>query len=185
MNSSAPTARGGRADLLGGRVRAAEGDVLADRAAEQERLLGHDPHLRAQRGAVTLAQVVPVDAARAPRGRVVEARDELGAGRLAGAGRADQRDRLARRDAQRHVVERGRAVAVGEGHAVEHDLAAQPRAARSRPARRPGRAPRRAARRSCPARPSPTGRSCRAGRAAGSGRRSCSARPGRRRARRS
>ena len=131
-----------------------------------------------------VAQVVAVDQ-HAPGGRVVEARDELGQRRLAGAGGADQRDGLPGRHAQRHVVQRVRAVAVGEGHAVEHDLAAQARQVDARPARRPGRAPRRAARRSCPAPPSPTGRSCRAGRAAGSGRRSCSARPGRRRARRS
>ena len=39
MNSSAPTARGGRAHLLVGRVGPPEGDVLADRAAEQEALL--------------------------------------------------------------------------------------------------------------------------------------------------
>ena len=34
--------------LLGRGIRAAEGDVVADRAAEQERLLGHDAHLGAQ-----------------------------------------------------------------------------------------------------------------------------------------
>ena len=49
MNSHAPTARAARLDLLGGRVRAAERDVVADRPAEQERLLRDDPHLRAQR----------------------------------------------------------------------------------------------------------------------------------------
>ena len=73
-----------------------------------------------------VAQVVAVDADRAG-GRVVEAGDELRQRRLAGAGRADERDGLARRDRERHVVERGRRVAVGEGHAVEDDLAAQPR----------------------------------------------------------
>ena len=36
--------------LVLGRVGPPEGDVLADRPAEQERLLRHDPHLRAQRG---------------------------------------------------------------------------------------------------------------------------------------
>ena len=60
--------RAGRgADLVVGRVRAAERDVLADRAAEQERLLGHDPHLRAQRLGGDVAQVVAVDQHRARR----------------------------------------------------------------------------------------------------------------------
>ena len=53
--------RRGIADLALVGVGSAEGDVLADGAAEQERLLGHDPHLRAQRVAGDLAQVVPVD----------------------------------------------------------------------------------------------------------------------------
>ena len=50
MNSSAPTARAAARDLL---VASASGRPKAmlsrDRAAEQERLLRHDPHLRAQR----------------------------------------------------------------------------------------------------------------------------------------
>src|SRR4051812_15597898 len=50
-----------RRDVLGRRVGAPERDVLADRAAEQERLLRHDAHLRAQRGGSHVAQVVPVD----------------------------------------------------------------------------------------------------------------------------
>ena len=75
-----------------------------------------------------VAQVVPVDQD-AAGGRVVEARDELGERRLAGAGRADQRDGLARRDAQVDVAQRVRSpsAAVGERHVVEVDLAAQRR----------------------------------------------------------
>ena len=167
-------------DLLRRGVDAAERDVVADRAAEQERLLGHDPHLRAQRGRRHVAQVVAVDED-AAGGRVVEARDELGQRRLAGAGRADQRDRLAGRHGQVDVAQR-LALAVGEDDVIERDLAAQPRQLVRR--RRRGRAPGRAARRSCRARPCRPGRSCRAARAAGSGRRSCSARRRRRPARR-
>jgi hypothetical protein len=86
-----PRARGLDLGLVG--VRAAEGDVVGDRAAEQERLLGHDPHLRAQRVRRHVAQVVAVDE-HAPVGWVVEARDELGEGRLARARGADERHRL-------------------------------------------------------------------------------------------
>ncbi len=46
---------------------------------------------------VTCAHVVAVDAHRAG-GHVVEARDQVGDRRLAGAGLADERDRLARLD---------------------------------------------------------------------------------------
>ncbi len=101
MNSHAPTARARGLEL---RRRVASGpaerDVLADRPAEQERLLRDDPHLRAQRRARHVAQVVAVDE-HPPLGRVVEARDELGERRLAGAGRADERDGLRRRDVER------------------------------------------------------------------------------------
>ena len=96
--------RGG-ADLLARRVGPAEGDVLGDRAAEQKALLRDDAELAAQRRLRDVAQVVAVDEHRAAR-RVVEARDELGDRRLAGAGRADERDGLARRDLQREVLQR-------------------------------------------------------------------------------
>ena len=113
----------GRLDLLLRRVRAAEGDVVADRAAEQERLLRHDrPSASAASAAVTVAQVVAVDQ-HAPRRRVVEARHQLGHRRLARARRADERDGLSRRDVQVHVAE-GLAGPVRERHVVELDLAA-------------------------------------------------------------
>jgi hypothetical protein len=97
--------RGGGADLLVLGVGAAEGDVLAHGAREQERLLRHDPHLRAQRVAGDLAQVVPVDE-HAPAGGVVEAGDELGHRRLARAGGAHERDVSPGRDVQVDVLER-------------------------------------------------------------------------------
>ncbi len=50
MNSWAPTARAASSIVLGGRVVVgAEGDVVADRAREQEALLRDDPELGAQR----------------------------------------------------------------------------------------------------------------------------------------
>ena len=84
-------------------VRAAEGDVLGDRAAEQEALLGDDPEPAAQRVRVELADVDAVDQD-PPALRVVEAGDQLRQRRLAGAGLADQRDRLAGQDPQVDVA---------------------------------------------------------------------------------
>ena len=115
----------GRLDLRGRRARPPERDVLADRAAEQERLLRHDPHLRAQRVHRDVAEVEAVDQ-HAALGRVVEARDELGERRLAGAGGADQRDGLARRHVQVRVDQRGVGgiAVVRERHVLEVDLPA-------------------------------------------------------------
>ena len=54
-------------DLGVGRVGPGEGDVVADRAGEEERLLGHDAELAAQRVERHVADVVPVDRAPARR----------------------------------------------------------------------------------------------------------------------
>ena len=118
---------GGGAHLVVRRVRAPEGDVVADRAAEQEALLGDDPELAAQRRLRDRAQVVAVDEHGAV-GRVVEARDELGDRRLACAGRADERDGLAGRHGQRDVTHGVGAVllaAIAKAHVAQLDLAAQ------------------------------------------------------------
>ena len=111
-----------RLDLGRRGVRPAEGDVLPDRAAEQERLLRHDAHLRAQRPHGDVAQVVAVDQ-HAALGRVVEARDQLRERRLAGAGLADQRHGLPGRHVQVDVGQ-GVAGAVGERDVLEGDVAA-------------------------------------------------------------
>ena len=63
----------------------------------RKRLLGHDPHLRAQRRRRAPSRRSWPSTSTRPLGRVVEARDELGERRLAGAGRAHERDGLARR----------------------------------------------------------------------------------------
>ena len=85
----------------------AVGDVLADRALEEHRLLRHDGHEPAERAQVELLHVDAVEQ-HPPAGRPQEAEHEVEERRLAGARRADERDRLARPDLERHVVERRR-----------------------------------------------------------------------------
>ncbi len=85
---------GGRDDLLLGGVLAAVGDVLADRAAEQPGVLQHHAEGPAQVVAGHLAGVDAVDGD-APAVDLVEAHQQVDERRLAGAGRADDRDRLA------------------------------------------------------------------------------------------
>ncbi len=101
---------GGSPDLLARRVRPAVGDVLGDPGREQERLFEHHPHRGPQ---VHQRQLPDVDAAdRHPAAsRIVEAGEQQRDRRLAGAGCADQRDRLARSDVQ---VETGQHRLVGE-----------------------------------------------------------------------
>ena len=111
MKSSAPTARAASRISSSEASGPAEGDVLAHGAAEQEALLGHDPHLRAQRVRRHERRSWPSTSTRA-LGGVVEAGHELGERRLAGAGLADQRDRLAGRDREVDVAQRPRAVLV-------------------------------------------------------------------------
>ena len=103
-----------------GRFRATEGDVVGDGAGEQERLLRHDAELAAQRRERDVAHVVAVDADRT-RGDVVEAGDELGDGRLPGAGRADERHGLTGGDLDRDVVQHRNLGLVGEADVVERD----------------------------------------------------------------
>ena len=75
--------------LVVARRRPGEGHVVADGAGEQERLLGDDAELPAQRLDGDLAQVVTVDE-HASAGGVVEAGHQLGDGRLARAGGPDE-----------------------------------------------------------------------------------------------
>ena len=121
MNSSAPAARAAASICSRRRLRAAEGDVLAHAAVQDERLLEQDRDVAAQRGELELAQVVAVEADRAPVG-VVEADEHPGERRLAGAAGADQGQRLAGRDTQGDVVERGALGArVGESEPLDLD----------------------------------------------------------------
>ena len=86
---------GGGHDLLLGRVLAAVRDVLADRAVEQPRVLEDHPEGAPQVVAGHVARVDAVD--RDPPGvDLVEAHQQVDERRLAGAGRADDGDRVAR-----------------------------------------------------------------------------------------
>ena len=59
---------------------------------------------------------------------VVRAHEQLRERRLAGAGRADEREVLARRDRERHARDGGRVVAVGERDVLDDDAAGRPAA---------------------------------------------------------
>ena len=84
-----------RADRCGGRRPAvAEADVLLRRQREDRRVLRHQADPLAQRRRIDAAEIDAVDA-HAARGRIVEAHEEREERRLAGAGRADERDALA------------------------------------------------------------------------------------------
>ena len=105
MKSWAPTARAAASTSASVGLGPAVGDVVADGPGEQERLLGHVAELAAEGVQVERAQVVAVDAHAALVG-VVEAGEQLHHGRLAGAGLADQGDRLAGGDVQVDAAQR-------------------------------------------------------------------------------
>ena len=116
-----PTARTASATSASDAVGSGEGQVVADGAGEEERLLGDDAELAAQRVQRHALDVVAVDA-HVPGGGVVEAGDQLGQGGLAGPGGPDEGHRLPRRDAQVDVAQHGHVGVVAEGHVVEDDL---------------------------------------------------------------
>ncbi len=113
-------ARGGD-DLVARRLGLAVGDVLGDRAEEQERLLQHEPDVAPVFGHRQRADVDAVDADR-PLGHVVEAADQVHQRALARAAVADQADHLARRDLQVDAADDA-PVAVAEPHVADVDLA--------------------------------------------------------------
>ena len=84
-------------DLRLGGFEPAVGDVLADRAAEEEDILLHDADLAPQRGQRHVADVDAVDGD-APRVDLVEAGQQRADRRLAGAGRTDEGHRFAGAD---------------------------------------------------------------------------------------
>src|SRR5207244_2904379 len=107
-------------DLLVGRVGAPEGDVLAHRCGEQERVLRDNTDRATERDELQVAHVETVDENAAVR-RIVEARQERGEGRLARAGVADQRDRPSRLDLEFDVLEYRPLRVVAEPDAFEPD----------------------------------------------------------------
>ncbi len=109
-------------DLLLAGVRAAESDVLAHGAGEEEPFLRDDPQLAPQALLGHLAEVVAVDGDPAVA-RVVEAGEELGDRGLAGAGVPDEGNGRPRGDAQIDPVQDFRPAAVAEADAFEGDSA--------------------------------------------------------------
>ena len=74
-------------------------------AVEEEVLLQHDADVAAQPRRIDMAEVCAVEQ-HLPLSRQIEALYELGQGRFAGAGSADDADRLARPDGERNVLQR-------------------------------------------------------------------------------
>ena len=129
-------------DLRSRCARAAEGDVVRDRAREEEPLLRDDPELPPERGLRDVAEIGPVDRDSSVA-RVVEAREQLRDGRLPGSRVADERDGRPHRDVEVEVVEDVRELAVAEAHMLEADVSLDAPEAVARWASRRGRAPRR------------------------------------------
>jgi hypothetical protein len=105
------------------RLRTPVAHVLEHAGGEDHRLLRHHRDERARRARVHVAELHAADAHRAPL-RIVEAQQQGEHGRLARAGRADQRDPFAGRHAQRELAQRRNlgARGVSELDSVEPDL---------------------------------------------------------------
>ncbi len=122
MKSWAPTAWA--ASITWARRRSGHGvaDVLEDGAGEQERLLQDHGDVPAERGLGEIAHILAADQDLAAPD-VVEAVQQRHRAGLAGAGRADQRHRLARLDPKADVAQHRDAVDVAEGDVLELDRA--------------------------------------------------------------
>ncbi|KFI56632.1 HAD-superfamily hydrolase [Bifidobacterium callitrichos DSM 23973] len=118
-------ARRGPHLLIGG-VETPEADVVHDRTGEQVRVLQHHAQRPAQ---IALAHIADIDAVIGDRTGidVVEAGDEVGDRRLAGAGGSDERDLLPGLGEHRHVVKHFLALHIAEVHVIETDVAAHRR----------------------------------------------------------
>ncbi|MND61060.1 hypothetical protein D3C80_523060 [compost metagenome] len=106
------------ADLRLGRIGAAIGDVVANRAVQQRGVLGDHADGAAQAVLGDLGHVLPVDAD-FPTVHVVETQQQVDQGGLASAGAADQTDFFARADVQAQVVEYLTLAVVVEADLVE------------------------------------------------------------------
>src|SRR5205085_2133290 len=115
---------GGRLDLLVGRVRFREAQVLANRLMEEVRLLGNDADEVGQRLEAEVADVDATDGD-APAADVVEAGREVAERRLAGTRLPDERGGRTCRHGEGHVLERP-LLAVAKPNPVEDDVAGLP-----------------------------------------------------------
>ena len=99
-------------------------DIVFQRSGEQKGVLLNHPHGAAQRFQRHIADILAIQRDAAAAG-VVITRQQMGDGRFAAAGRADDAERLAPRHAKRHAVQhRRRAFAgIGEGNVVKFNPA--------------------------------------------------------------
>src|SRR5690606_36949070 len=111
-------------DLLLRGVEPAEGDVLPDGAAEQEDILLDDADLSPQRGERHVTDIDAIDRD-AAAGDVVEARQQRRDRGLAGTGRTDEGDRLARPDFEVDVPQHRAIRGVAEGDVLVADVPSQ------------------------------------------------------------
>ena len=122
MKSCAWAARAAVIASTGAGLGPAVDQVVADRAAEQKRLLEHHADVPAE---VARGQLAHVDAVEQHPARVdvVEAADQVHERRLAAAAATDDADLFARPDREVHLREDRTMALVAEGHVVEADLA--------------------------------------------------------------
>ena len=110
-------------DLLVGRIQAAVADIIANGAGKQVGILQHDAERAAEIGLFDLIDVDAVVADLAVR-KVVETVDQVGNGRLARTGCADERDLLTGFGVQCDVVQDDLIRIIAEIHIKEADIAA-------------------------------------------------------------
>ncbi len=103
-----------------GRIQPAVADVLADRSAEQMRLLQHHPEAAVQPAERSLAIVDSVDEDQTG-GRFIKAADERHNRTLPAAGRAYQRNRFAGLHGQVEIVQHRLTFFICERHVAELD----------------------------------------------------------------
>ena len=112
--------------------RIGESDVLVNGAVEQQVLLQHDADVAPEPPRIDMAEIRAVEQHLA-LARQIKTLDELGQGRFAGAGGADDADRLAGPDGERNLLQRfRRARPVAEADAAEFDRAARRRRQKTR-----------------------------------------------------
>src|SRR5438093_11791701 len=105
-------------------ARSAVGDVVAHRRGEEQAVLKHHAHLRAERRERVLAHVARVDQ-HAPRGGVVQPEHEARECGLTASGRPHESDAPPRLDVAVDLLQRLPPRLVREVHALEPDRAAQ------------------------------------------------------------
>ena len=112
-------------DLRRRRFRPSIGDVVADRAGEEDGILQDEANLRTQQVKLQVGDIHAIDP-HTPQRRIVKARDEAQHGGLPAAGWAADSDALAGFDGEVDVAQHGGFRIVGEGHMLQHDLALEP-----------------------------------------------------------